>query len=112
MEGRTLEQFLERIASGIEKLAADPQIEIEAGPPVCPTCGELDPMVMLLAQDQASGPLSQLINEVVCVKCQAPIYVVTESYSCHQSMQTARTEIEERTELDFFGTGKGGIRNG
>lgn len=100
---------LNRIAVAVEKLGEEQQIEIEAGPPVCPTCGKLDPQVVLSEQGAASGPMSQIIVDGDCKECGSHLFIVIESYSVHQSRQTAITEIQERDALGFFG--KGGNEN-
>lgn len=115
-EGRELlEQiggFGERIASALEKLTEDPQIEIEAGPPMCPNCGKFDPEILLPTQEAARGKMSELIVDGNCVECGSPIFIITESYSVHKSRQTAIEEIKQRTEAGFFteGAGNGNVR--
>ena len=86
----------ERIADALEKLASDREVEIEAGPPLCPSCGKLDPEILLPVQQAARGPLSQVVVEGQCAECHQPIYVVIESYACHRSRVTAEQEMRER----------------
>lgn len=97
MEAERLELLLERIAVGVEKMGADPEIEIEAGPPVCPTCGEVNPKVHLPPQEGGMGRLGEMMIECTC-ECGAPIYVVIESYSNHNRREIAVEEARARIE--------------
>lgn len=101
---------LERIADALEKLASDPEIEIEAGPPICPTCGKFDPEIMLDPTEAASGPLSQVIVTGTCNNCHNLVLVVIESYSMHRSRVTAADEIHEREKAGFFSDNVRGIQ--
>lgn len=91
-----------RIADALEKLAADPEVEIEVGPPVCPSCGVLNPTVVLPAQEGGQGPMAEIIINCHCAQCGSPIYVVIESFSPHRSSITAKTEIETRKAAGLF----------
>jgi hypothetical protein len=102
---RRLEQMLDRIALGIEKLAADPEVEIEVGPPICPQCGKFNPEILLDPTESARGPMSEVVVTGTCVHCNAYIYIVIESYSVHRSRHTAITEIQEREKAGFFNNG-------
>lgn len=93
---------LVRIAVALEKLASDPEIEIEAGPPICPHCGKFDPEIQLPEQESARGLMSEVIIVGTCLECKHPIFIVTESYSVHRTSLTATTEIEERKKGGFF----------
>ena len=45
--GHLLEK-LDSISDSLEKMASDPQVEIEAGPALCPNCGQFNPTVTVL----------------------------------------------------------------
>lgn len=98
---------LVRIAAALEKLASDPEVEIEAGPPLCPGCGAFDPEIILPEQEGGRGLMSHLIVNGQCGQCGQTIYVVIESYSVHKGRQTAMNEITEREKAGFF---NGGLR--
>lgn len=93
---------LERIAVAIEKLAADPEVELEVGPPICAHCGKVDPVISLREQESSSGLMSQLIVDGVCTECGHEIFIVIESYSVHRSRTTAVHELKERERVGFF----------
>lgn len=93
---------LAAIARALEKLAADPEVEIEVGPPICPSCGMIDPEILLPEQESLRGPMSELVVDGLCCNCNHQIYIVIESYSVHQGKVTAMNEIRERKKAGFF----------
>lgn len=95
MEGR---EPLDRIADALEKMAADPIIEYESGPPVCPHCGAFDPKITLPAHDEMVGPLSEFVIRAVAGCCGEVLFGVVESYSMHRTIDGAKSEIEARRE--------------
>jgi hypothetical protein len=95
------EKLLERIAVAVEALAIDPEVEINAGPPICPSCGAFDPMLTLAFQEGGTGKMSELIIDGNC-QCKANVYIVIESYSVHKSSETAIAELKEREKAGFF----------
>jgi hypothetical protein len=99
---RRVHEVLDRIASGIEALAEDPQVEINAGPPVCPSCNAFDPSVALAFQEGGIGPMSQIIIDGTCTNCTKRFFIVIESYSVHKTIETAGEEIKAREKAGFF----------
>lgn len=89
------EQLLERIAVGVEKMGADPVIEIEVGPPICPTCGVVNPKVTVPTEEGGLGRLAEILINAQC-ECGAAIFAAIESYSCHAQRQSAVDEIRAR----------------
>ena len=87
--------LLERIAEGVEKMGADPVIEIEVGPPICPTCGKVNPKVNLPTTEGGWGRLAEILIEAQC-ECGAALYIAIESYSCHARRESAVTEVRAR----------------
>jgi hypothetical protein len=99
---RRVHETMNRIATAIEALAVDPEVEINAGPPVCPSCGTFDPNVSLAYQEGGTGPMSQIIIDGNCTKCKERFYIVIESYSVHKTIETAGEEIKAREKAGFF----------
>jgi len=97
-------EILERIAVSLEKLAEDPQIEIEAGPPMCPNCGKLNPQITIFQEDKAEGQLGEWILEAECHHCNSPIFGWVESWSLHRMRETLIQELQERAEHGNHGT--------
>jgi len=93
MELGRLEELTERIANAVEKLASDPEIEIEGGPPLCPTCGRLNPIVDLPPQDSGRGPLAEIAIEATCTHCGGLVIAIPESYSMHRIREQAMQEL-------------------
>lgn len=98
MSGR-LEELTERIAVAVEKMAADPEIEIESGPPICPNCGAMNPDVQVPSQEAGRGPLASIAIEAICLRCSKVMFVVIDSYSMHSHRDTAVAEMEERSKV-------------
>lgn len=94
-------RLMGRMANALEKLTTDPEIEIEAGPPICPHCGQFDPTVRV-AEGGGGGPLSEFVLIAACDNCKKMMYVLTESYSVHRVPETAKAEIDERRKVGFF----------
>ena len=102
-EGReptTVEATLVRIAEAVEKLATEPEVEIEAGPPVCPNCGQFDPWLKIAADEGGLGPMSQVCVIAACTECGSDVFIIIDSYSVHKSRTTAVAELEERKKLN------------
>lgn len=95
-----------RAVQALEKLAGDvpESIEYERGAPFCPACGTFDPNVRTREYD-AEGLLSRCAIEAVCLSCNAPIFVVIDSFSMHTDRQAALAELEQQ-EGKFNGTAK------
>lgn len=87
---------LDRIATALEKLSDDSVVEVDAGPPVCPTCGEFDPPVLFPGEDQQEGKLSGYVIQAQCLACNSVMYVVIDSFSMHRELETVKNEIESR----------------
>lgn len=96
MELGRLEELLERIANGVEKMASDPEIEIEGGPPLCPSCGKMNPIVDLPEQVSERGPLAEISIEATCTHCGNLVIAIPESYSMHRNRQQAVDEIQAK----------------
>jgi uncharacterized protein (UPF0212 family) len=89
------------MSTALEKLATEPEIEIEAGPPICPHCGKFDPPIQLRGE-ASSGRLSEFVLTGQCDSCHKTFFVVTESYSMHTHSEMAVFEIREREKAGFF----------
>ena len=106
MEGREITQEekdpLVRMAEALEKLASDPEVEIEVGPPVCPSCGKINPTVKLPDQEGGQGPMAEIVVNGACMECGSPFFIVIESFSVHRTVGTAGEEIEARKKAGMF----------
>jgi hypothetical protein len=93
--------LLERIAVAVEALAVDPEIELQAGPPVCPSCGAFDPQTTLAYQEGGTGRMSEIIIDGAC-QCGERLFIVIESYAVFKSSDQAVHMIQERERAGFF----------
>lgn len=98
---REFKPLIERGVVALEKLATDPEVEIQAGPPECPHCGTYDPTVGV-QERSASGPLSEFVLVCECHSCGRTFYVLVESYDNHANSDSARERLEERKRIGAF----------
>lgn len=96
MNNGRLEELLERLTIATEKMAADPEIEIEGGPPICPSCGKMNPVVELSEKPAGRGPLAEIAIEAICTHCGNLVIAIPESYSMHRVREQAVAEMREK----------------
>ena len=96
MNNGRLEELLQRLVIATEKMASDPEIEIEGGPPICADCGKMNPIVELSPQDGGRGPLAEIAIEATCTHCGSYLCAIPESYSMHKNRDTALTELRAK----------------
>lgn len=97
---------LERSAKAQEnllKIVESEQFTVEQGPPVCPSCGRMNPTVTEIAVDDSSGPLADfvMVAEVHC--CNKRIYCVATGWDTFDNVELVK---------EFMSMKKGGISNG
>jgi hypothetical protein len=90
-----MEILLERIARGVERLAEDPVVEIESGPPICPHCNVFNPDVHVNA-DEGRGPLYEFFVIAECQNCQNTIYVLPIQWSIFASNKELEAALADR----------------
>jgi hypothetical protein len=83
------------MATALEKLASDPTVEVEFGPPICPHCGIFNPEVFIETTG-GEGRLADFVIEARCLACHEVMYATVESYSMHRETVTVKREIETR----------------
>ncbi len=95
MPDREITAALEKMADALEKIANDvtPEIEIHAGPPICPHCGMFDPEIEIPASPTQHGNLASYIIAATCMNCSQAIYGVVESYSMHKEHESVKAEL-------------------
>jgi len=98
--GREVEalKFLERIAIATERMADDPVLEMEVGPPVCPNCGVLNPIVSTESEG-GTGHLFEMFVKMHCNGCDTTFYGIPVQWSMHLETSTLRAELQERAKL-------------
>jgi hypothetical protein len=90
--------LLERGVSALEKLAADPVIDVPVKPPVCPNCGRMNPSVRV-QESEATGPLFEFVIMCECLSCHHPFYAIAEGWNCLANIEHVKQLISERAEL-------------
>jgi hypothetical protein len=95
-----LEKALKRNAKASEELLdiakqETMQIEVEAGPPVCPNCGVLNPTIYM-EQEAGSGPLNEMIFKFEMHCCNKTVYAVPEGWQMSVLMQEVIDIIQQR----------------
>jgi hypothetical protein len=98
LEGRERDvmSLLIRATVALEKLAEEPIVEMEVGPPVCPHCNYLNPMVTHEPSDGATGRLHEFFVPFSCGKCDQEFFAVPMQWSMHTDLTTLQLEIEGR----------------
>ena len=84
------ERLLERLVVGVERLAEDPVVEIESGPPICPHCNRVNPIVDV-NEGGGRGRLYECFIVARCAGCHEEFYVVP----MHIETFTSKAELEE-----------------
>jgi len=106
MLGREQLLLMERGVKALEKLAEDPVIQIEGGPPVCPHCNTLNPQVSVHEND-GEGPLALFLLDPKCENCGKTFYAVPLEWAIFEAREEAEQEINQRAEVFSGGTANG-----
>lgn len=93
---RRVEELLERGIAALEKIADEPIMQTEGGPPVCPGCNSLNPRVRVAASDETSGPFVQFFVPMECGNCGKTFFAVPLEWATYSAIEDARTEISRR----------------
>jgi hypothetical protein len=101
---RHMEKLVERMAISLEKLAEDPVLQIESGPPVCPFCNTIAEVE--IQEDSGEGPLAVYIIKPTCLHCHNPFFAIPLEWAIFTTHEEAQAEIEKRAEV--FGVQNGG----
>lgn len=93
-----IKDLLERGVSAIERLAEDPVIHMETGPPVCPHCERVNPAVRV-EEGTATGPLAEFLIQAHCQHCNNVFYAFPFQWTTVKTTDEARKIVAERVEL-------------
>ena len=93
-----IERKLDRAVAALEKLADDPVIHVESGPPVCPHCETLNPTIQV-EEGAGEGPFSTFCVEPRCGNCGEQFFAVPIQWATFQFYQEAEAELERRKEV-------------
>lgn len=95
MTDQQISTALERIAVGIEKLAEDPVINIESGPPVCPFCERMNPEIRV-SESEARGPLGEFVVQAQCLGCNEIFFAIPQMWLTVKTSDEVSIEMEDR----------------
>lgn len=87
--------------AALEKLAEEPVIQVETGPPVCPFCEKINPDVRT-EESNASGPLVEYVVQALCLSCNNVFYAIPYQWDCLKTVQQASELIQEKKELGGY----------
>lgn len=94
-------ELMERGVSALEKLSADPVIQMETGPPVCPFCDRMNPNVRV-EESEATGPLAEFVIQAQCQHCNKVFFGIPLQWSTCRNIQEVQAVISERAELGGY----------
>lgn len=90
--------LLERGVSALERLADDPVLQLETGPPVCPHCEKENPVVRV-EERAAQGKLGSWLLQAHCLNCNFVFYALPTQWETTKSIEEARMLVTERAEV-------------
>lgn len=90
-----IRDLLERGVVAVEKLAEEPIINVESGPPVCPFCETMNPRIRV-RESEADGPLGEYVLQAHCQQCDEIFYAMPQMWLCVKTIGEVKEEIEDR----------------
>jgi hypothetical protein len=96
-----MKSLLERGVSAVERLAEDPVIHMETGPPVCPNCDRKNPVVRV-EESSATGLLGEFVIQCHCQHCDYVFYGIPIQWNCVKTTSQASEILKERAELSGY----------
>ncbi len=97
----TTHEILERIAVGIERLAEDPVIQVETGPPVCPHCEEMNPTIRV-DESEATGKMAEFVIQAQCQHCGKVFYALPIHWASFKEISEVTQAVAERAEISGY----------
>lgn len=92
------EELLGRIATACERMAEDPVIQMETGPPVCPHCDKLDPVIRV-EESGGTGQMSEFIIKAQCQSCGNIFYAIPLQFQSTTRMTEVPEILKARREI-------------
>jgi hypothetical protein len=102
-------ELLERGVTALEKIAEEPVLQTEGGPPICPHCNTLNPAVEIAAAGKSSGPFIEYYVPMRCLECDKSFFAVPLEWATFVTMHDLKDEIQRRAGVL---SGNGGNPNG
>ena len=96
-------QLLERLTVAVERLAEDPVIHMETGPPVCPHCERINPSVHV-DNVGGSGPLAEFVIRAKCDHCTKLFFAFPTQWQAISDLENVTKAIQAHKELGGYGS--------
>jgi hypothetical protein len=101
MDEKLVLEYLERGVSAIERLAQDPEIRVDTGPPVCPHCRRDNPTVRI-EESEGTGALAEFVIRAACLHCGQLFYAVPYQWATAKTVPETEQLVTERAELSGY----------
>lgn len=93
-----VEELLDRIASACERMAEDPVIQMETGPPVCPHCEKINPVIRV-QESGGQGLMAEFVIKAQCQSCGNVFYAIPLQYHATTRMTEVPEILDARREI-------------
>lgn len=102
-----MNEILERIAAGIEKLGEDPVIQMETAPPVCPKCEKINPVIRV-EESGGVGLMAEFVIRAKCEHCGTVFYALPLQWDITERLTEMNQMVQARREIGGYGNGNNG----
>lgn len=96
------EELLERMTVAIERMAEDPVIQMETGPPVCPHCERMNPVIRV-EESGGVGLMAEFVIKARCQHCNGTFYAIPLQFQTTVRLTEVPEILEARKELGGYG---------
>lgn len=93
-----VEELLERIAKACERMAEDPVIQMETGPPVCPHCEHINPIIRV-EESGGAGLMAEFVIKAQCTACGNVFYAIPLQFQVTARLTEVPEILEARREI-------------
>jgi hypothetical protein len=97
-----LEETLNRIAVACERMAEDPVIQMETGPPACPHCDRINPVIKV-EESGGTGLMAEFVIQAKCEHCGKVFYALPVQYHIATRVSQIPEMLEARKEIAGYG---------
>jgi len=83
-------------------MAEDPVIEMETGPPNCPHCDRVNPVIRV-EESGGTGLMAEFVIQARCEHCGNTFYALPMQWQCVQRLTQINEILEARKEVAGYG---------
>lgn len=91
-------EILERIAAACERMAEDPVIQMETGPPVCPHCEKMNPVIRV-EESGGTGLMAEFVIKAQCQSCGKLFYAIPLQFHTTTRLTEVPEILQARKEI-------------